>query len=202
MISFIRAFMKVITYVGANLGTQVATHCISLFEICLDAVIDLSFFPKWNSKFCKGVRKHYTQRDFELDRGGPSQRSTSLTLHNLLTPHCCSAPSDWSLIVSAGTPSHLSPSPWPYACRGRVTREAVRRCAAVSQGCIMPPCVPPGLSDAPSTRTNRGGPSGCSSWGRPRECALSRSSPSPTHLSLTSVLNKSHVWMSAVIVMV
>lgn len=57
--------------------------------------------------------------------------------------------------------------------------------AAVSQGCKMPPCVPPGLSGVPSTRTNKGGPSGCSSWGRPRECALSPSLPSPT-----SVLNK------------
>lgn len=58
----------------------------------------------------------------------------------------------------------------------------------------MPPCVPPGLSDVPSTRTNRGGPSGSSYWGRPREC--------PYPPSTSSALNKSHVWMSVLTLMV
>lgn len=99
--------------------------------------------------------------------GTPSVTNRHLTF-NLVTPpprtpyHCCHC--DWSLTVSpAARPASLGE-------------------------CITPPCVPPGLSDVPSTRTNRGGPSGCSSWGRPRECApLPPRFPSPpqppTHLT-------------------
>lgn len=91
----------------------------------------------------------------------------ALTFHNIIP---CSAPSDWSLVVSAAARS----SPPVAACRQS------GRCMTLSQGFLMPPCVPPGLRGVPSTRTNRGGPSGCSSWARPREC------PPHTQVCLTN----------------